>query len=92
MILQKFVFIEANHSIFVFLAQRLILKVYINNLLIIGSIQKEIDKIKRILTRKFKMNDLDLVNWYLDFKISYDILASKMIAPYIEKILKYFEM
>lgn len=38
------------------------------------------------------MNDLDLVNWYLDFKISYDILASKMIAPYIEKILKYFEM
>lgn len=47
-------------------------------MLVIKSTQKEIDNIKLIFIRKFKTNNLGLVSWYLDLKITYNILASKI--------------
>ncbi|WP_375449353.1 reverse transcriptase domain-containing protein [uncultured Nostoc sp.] len=77
------------------MAQELILGVYVDDLLVVRSIQKEIDKVKHALTNKFKMTDLGPISWYLGLKITRDISAGKMFlsqAPYIEKILERFGM
>lgn len=50
LILQGFVCTEADHSIFVSLARGLILGVYVDDMLVIESTQKECDEIKRALT------------------------------------------
>lgn len=66
-----------------------------DNILLIKNIQKEIDKIKCIFLRKFKMKNLGLVSWHLGLTITHDLLASKMFisqALYVEKILKNSEM
>ncbi len=64
-----------------------------DDILVIGSTQKEIDEINRALTGEFKMSDLGPVSWYLGLKITCDLSAGKMFlsqSPYVEKILGAF--
>ena len=66
-----------------------------DDMLVVGSTQKEINNIKRALTSDFKMSDLGPVSWYLGLKITHNISAGKMFlfqAPYVEKILERFGM
>ncbi len=84
---------EADHIIFVSLSLGLILGVYVDDMLVVGNTQNEIDKVKRDLTGEFKMSDLESVSWYLEIKITCDISSAKMFlsqASYVEKILERF--
>lgn len=77
------------------MARGLILGVYVDDLLVVGGTQKEIDEVKHALTNEFKMTDLGPISWYLGLKITHDISAGTMFlsqAPYIEKILERFGM
>ena len=49
-----------------------------DNILVIGNIQKEINKIKGVFTEKLKMSDLSSVSCYLGLKITCNLLAGKM--------------
>ena len=49
---------EADHSIFVCLERHLMIGVYVDDLLVVGENQEEIDQLKRALTTRFKMIDL----------------------------------
>lgn len=76
LISEKFVYTKADHGIFVFLAERLILRVYFDDMLVIKSTQKEIVEIKCALTGKFKMRNLGPVSWYLCLKITRNLLSA----------------
>ncbi len=66
-----------------------------DDMLIVGSTQNEIDDIKHALTSEFKISDLGPVSWYLGLKITRDISSGKIFsseAPYVKKIQERFGM
>ena len=73
----------------------MILGVYVDDMLVIGNTQKEINEIKHVLTGEFKISDFGLVSWYLGLKITRNLASDKIFlsqTPYIKKILEYFRM
>lgn len=75
---QGFTRTEADHSIFVSLSKHLIIEVYVDDLLIAGENQKEINQLKKALTNRFKMTDLGPVTHYLGLRIIRDVTAGTM--------------
>lgn len=87
--------IEANHSIFVCSRRHLIIGVYVDDLLVVGESQKEIDLLKKALTTCFKMTDLGPVTHYLRLCITRNLDAGTMFLTqetYVQKILECFGM
>ncbi len=92
---QGFTQTKANHSIFVFLSKHLIIGVYIDDLLIGGESQKEINHLKMALTSRFKITNLGPVTHYLGLRIIRDVTAGTMFLSqetYIQKIMERFGM
>ena len=96
LISQDFQRLNSNHFIFVNKRTRLIVFVYVDDLLIIESKKFfEIAKLKKILNRRFKMFDLKFCSHYLNMKITRDRVNKTFHISqksYIEKILNKFDM
>ena len=66
-----------------------------DDMLMVGGTQNEIDNVKHALTRELKISELGPVSLYLGIKIIHDISSGKMFsshAPYVKKIQERFEM
>ncbi len=86
---------EADHSIFVCWSKHWIIGVYVDDLLVVGESQKEIDLLKKVLTTRFKMTDLGPVTHYLGLCITRDLDAGTMFLTqetHVQKILDRFGM
>lgn len=59
-----------------FLSQYLIIRVYVNDLLIMGESQKDINHLKKALTSHFKMTDLEPVTYYFRLCIIRNIIIN----------------
>ncbi len=73
----------------------MIIGVYVDDLLVVGESEKEIDLLKKAFTARFKMTDLGLVTHYPGLCITRDLDASIMfLTPetYFQKILNRFGM
>ena len=75
----------------VFINERIIIDVYVNDILIVGSSKSEIQTIKDRLSETFQMTDLGPVSYYLGMKVTRD-RPNRIIrlsqAGYVEQILK----
>ena len=73
----------------------MIIGVSVDDLLVVGESQKEIDQLKKALTTRFKMKDLGPVTHYLGLRITTDLDAGTMFLTqetYVQKILDRFGM
>ena len=73
----------------------MIIGVYVDDLLIVGESQKEIDLLKKALTTRFKMTDLRPVTHYLGLRIIKDLdTGTRFLTQktYAHKILNCFRM
>ena len=52
--------------------------IYVDDLLICGKDGKKIQKIKKLLSDRFKMKDLGEINEYLGINVNYDYIDGKM--------------
>ena len=69
----------------------MIIAVYINNILIFRDNNKNIKKIQDLLTRWFKMTDLDEISYYLDMKIDIDNSKTSIYQTnYLINVLNHF--
>ena len=93
---QDFVRLKSNHSVFINKKTELIVPVYVDDLLIIESREsKQIAFLKRALSQRFKMTDLDSCHHYLDMKVTRDRdnhTLSISQSFYVQKVLNRFEM
>ena len=88
-----FIRTEADRSIFVCWSKHLIIGVYVNDFLVVGESQKEIDVLKKALTIRFKMTNLGPVTHYLGLCMTRDLVADTMFLTqetYVQKILDRF--
>lgn len=93
---QDFKHINVDHSIFVNKTKKLIVIVYVDDLLIINfKDNNQILKLKKTLVDRFKITNLDSCYYYLNMKITRD-RANKTLQLsqriYVEKMLKRFEL
>ena len=72
------IFINVDFNVFIDSNINVIIAFYINDILIINSSRFKIQRIKNAFNVKFKINDLDLYNYYLKIII---------IRDYINRIL-----
>ena len=73
LISQNFVYLKFDHSIFVNKKIKLIVSIYVDDLLIIESKKfKKIDKLKRALSKRFVMIDLNFCYHYLNMTMTRD--------------------
>ena len=96
LISQGFQRLESDHSIFVNNKTRLIVPVYVDDLLIIGpKNSSQIGKLKKVLNKRFEMTDLGPCNHYLGMAVTRD-RANRTLhlsqKTYIEKVLARFGM
>ena len=73
----------------------IILLLYVDDMLIVGRDTSKIDKLKKELSKSFKMKDLGFANQILGIKISRDRMNGKLWLSqesYIEKVLDKFNM
>ena len=67
--------------------------VWVDDLLITAGSQKLMDKIKDLLSQKFKMKDLGIPSYFLGIQFSFNkdsiVLQQSM---YVDKLLKRFDM
>lgn len=73
----------------------IILLLYMDDMLIVGRDTSKIDKLKKELSKSFKMKDLGFANQILGIKISRDRMNGKLWLSqesYIEKVLDKFNM
>ena len=59
-----------NYSVFI--NERIIINIYVDDILIIDFNKSEIKKIKNYLNKIFQMTNLRFVNYYLNMKITRD--------------------
>lgn len=93
--MQKFTQTKFDYNVFVFLNKHLIIKVYVNDLLIVEESQKVINYLKKALTSYFKKMDLGPVINYLRFCIIKNVTIDTIFfcqEIYIQKILEHFDM
>lgn len=77
------------------MSKHLIIRVYIDHLLIVRKSQKEINHFKKVLTSRFKITDLGQVTYYLGLCIIRDVTTGIIFLSqetYIQKILERFGM
>ena len=82
---------ELNHSIF--LKNSIIITVYINDLLLIGSSKSAIQRVKNELNLAFNMTDLGLITYYLSMQIKQNCTECTIHLTqtvYIHKVLHTF--
>ena len=96
LISQEFERLKSNHSIFINKTTRLVILVYVDDLLIIESKKsQEIAKLKKALDRRFEMTNLNLCSHYLGMTITRD-RANRTLhlsqKAYIDKMLLRFGM
>ena len=96
LISKDFKYIESNHSLFVNEKTRLIVSVYVNDIQIYnprGS--KHISNLKKELSKRFAMTDLDLYLYYLSMEIQRN-RAKRSVritqSTYLKKVLARFNM
>lgn len=73
----------------------IIILLYVDDLLIAGSSELEVNNIKRVLNQNFKMKDLGSIKHFLGMFISQDLEENTIIinqTVYIKNILKTFDM
>ena len=72
--LQSFDFknIDADYNVFINYEIKVIIEVYINDLLIIEQFKKEIIKLKSTFKKQFYMKNMNSCNYWLKFKITRD--------------------
>ena len=96
MISQNFVCLKFDHSIFVNKKIKLIVSIYVDDLLIIKSKKfKKIDKLKRVLSKRFVIIDLNFCYYYLNMTMTRDRFKKTLYLSqkiYIEKIIERFDM
>ena len=79
-----------NANLSVFAKKRLIIAIYVDDLLLTGLSLDEINKAKQALSKRFHMSDLGLCTYYLEMTISQDHLHCILRLSqrgYLEKIL-----
>ena len=93
---QRFEHLKSNHFVFINKKLRLIVSIYVNDLLIIESREfKTIKKLKQILSKRFSMTDLNSCHHYLNMIVTRDRekkTLSLSQSTYIQKILTRFDM
>ena len=96
LIIQRFQHINTNHFDFLNKKRKLIVIVYVDDLLIIYlKDNKKIVKLRQVLEKRFKMNDLNSCHHYLSMKITRDRVNKSLHLSqriYIQKILERFQM
>jgi hypothetical protein len=71
------------------------LLVYVNDLLICSMSKEEIPDIKKLLSDKFKIKDLDEIKEYLGINVEYDYYKNKMKlsqTKYIESLVRKYKL
>ena len=71
------------------------LLIYVDDLLICGKDGKKIQRIKKLLSYRFKMKDLGEINEYLGINVNYDYIDGKMKLSqekYIESLATKFQI
>ena len=96
LISKDFKHIESNHSLFVNEETRLIVSVYRNDIQIYDSRRsKHISNLKKELSKRFAIIDLDLCSYYLNMKIQRN-RAKRSVritqSTYLKKVLARFNM
>lgn len=69
--------------------------IYVDDLLIAGSDEKEVDDLKVTLNQHFKMKDLGGISYFLGMHITQNVLKNEIIINqtlYLKKMLKIFKM
>lgn len=92
---EEFARTKADHNILACLERRLMIGVYVDDLLVVGENQEEINQLKKALTTRFKMTDQGPVTHYLGLCIMRNLEAGTMSLTqetYIHKILERFGM
>ena len=96
MISQNFIYLKFDHSIFVNKKIKLIVSIYVDDLLIIESKKfKKIDKLKRALSKRFVIIDLNFCYYYLNMTMTRDRFKKTLHLSqkiYIEKIIERFDI
>ena len=96
MISQNFVYLKFDHLIFVNKKIKLIISIYVDDLLIIESKKfKKIDNLKRAMSKRFVMIDLNFCYYYLNITMTRDRFKKTLYLSqktYIEKIIKRFDI
>ena len=96
LISQNFICLKFDHSIFVNKKIKLIVSIYVDDLLIIESKKfKKIDKLKRALSKRFVMIDLNFCYHYLNMTMTRDRFKKTLHLSqkiYIEKIIERFDI
>ena len=87
--------IDADYNVFINYKIKVIIEVYINDLLIVEQFKKEIIKLKTIFKKRFHMKNMNSCNYWLKFKITRDrvrrILQLNQ-TNYFQQILKKFDI
>jgi hypothetical protein len=89
---QKFIHTSADFSLFVN-SKDTIVAVYVDDLLLAGSDQKDIVTLKNSLSLRFKMTDLGPCSFYLGLEVIRDKLAKTLYLSqrvYLEQVLNTF--
>ena len=93
---QGFERLKFDHSVFIHKKKRLIVFVYVNDLLILESKRfKHIQKLKNVLNKRFTMTNLDSCHHYLSMKVIRDRVKKTVFLSqfvYIQKILVRFDI
>ena len=68
--------------------QRLIVGVYIDDLIITGDDMKVLGRFKREMSKNFKMSDLGVLSYYLDIEVQQSIADITICqSAYVKKLL-----
>jgi len=89
-----FCWINTDHSVFV-KNSKMIVTVYVNDLLILECQTKWIDSLKQRLTTRFEMTDLKLCTHYLEMQVTWDKKAQTLHMSqetYLHKVLISFKL
>jgi transposase InsO family protein len=93
--LQQLDFQPLDADASVFHKKGVIIAVYVDDLLITGRDRKEIDTLKKALSKRFQMSDLGAVNFYLGMTVTRDRPNRTLYLgqqSYITKVLRDFGM
>ena len=75
-----------------FINERIIISVYVNDILLINLSKSKIQKIKNYLNQIFQIIDLKFVNYYLNMKITRDRFNRVIYLNQIKQVLKNHDM
>ena len=90
-----FEIIEIDYSVFINYEIKIIIEIYVNDLLIVEQFKKEIVKLKTTFKKRFHMKNISFYNYWLRLKIIRN-RARRIFqlnqTNYLQQILKKFDM